>query len=51
MIHPLNYLELHLDFLLKTGLYHKKKTIKADVNILRVRPDRVQPAFFSLLYL
>ena len=50
-IHLLDYLELYLDFLLKIGFYYTRKAIESNINILRVRFDRVWLAVFLSLYL
>ena len=47
-IYLLNCLEFYLDLLLKTSLYYTRKVIEANINILRVKPDCIQPADLSL---
>ena len=40
-IYLLDCLELYLDLLFKTGFYYTKKTIKADIDVARVRSSHV----------
>ena len=56
-VNPLNHLKLRLD-LLPSLLYkknrpllHKKNLVKAVVDVLRIRLDRVWPAVFLPIYL
>ena len=37
----LDCLKLCLDFLLKTGRHYKRKAIEANVDVLKIKPNRV----------
>ena len=56
-VNPLYHLELRLNFLSSLphneneSLQYREGQVKADVDFLRVRSDRIRPAIFSSLYL
>ena len=50
-IYLLDHLELCLNFILKTDLYHIKKMVESDVDVPKIKPSYIQPAVFLSLYL
>ena len=50
-VYLLDYLELRLDLLFKTGFYYKEKVIKVDVNIFESQVCYIQPINFLPLSL